>query len=78
MTTINTPEGMQYYRLAQLKGAVKLESVGLRHSKARGRSVRKMAALEIGLKASAKYPEIIAALEAKMAEMLAVREAAVA
>lgn len=68
MTTITTPEGITYARLAALKGAVRLESVGLRHSKIR--SVRKMAALELGLKASAKCPEVLAAIEAKMAAML--------
>ncbi len=68
MTIINTPEGIQFARLAALKGAVRLESIGLRHSKIR--SVRKMAALEMGLKASAKCPEILAAIEAKMATML--------
>ncbi len=30
MTTITTPEGIAYARLAALKGAVRLESVGLR------------------------------------------------
>jgi hypothetical protein len=68
---IDTPAGISYARLAALKGAVRLESVGLRHSKIR--SVRKMAALEMGLKASAKCPEVIAALQAKMDEMLANR-----
>ena len=68
MTTITTPEGIAYARLAALKGAARLESVGLRHSKIR--SVRKMAALELGLKASAKCPEVLAAIEAKMATML--------
>ncbi len=68
MTTITTPEGIAYARLAALKGAVRLESVGLRHSKIR--SVRKMVALELGLKASAKCPEVLAAIEAKMAAML--------
>ncbi len=68
MTIINTPEGIQFARLAALKGAVRLESIGLRHSKIR--SVRKMAALEMGLKASAKCPEVLAAIEAKMATML--------
>ncbi len=68
MTIINTPEGIQFARLAALKGAVRLESIGLRHSKIR--SVRKMAALEMGLKASAKCPEVLAAIEAKLATML--------
>lgn len=68
MTIINTPEGIQFARLAALKGAVRLESIGLRHSKIR--SVRKLAALELGLKASAKCPEVLAAIEAKMATML--------
>lgn len=68
MTMINTPEGINYARLAALRGAVRLESIGMRHSKVR--SVRKMAALEMGLKPSAKCPEVIAALEAKMAAIL--------
>ena len=66
MTTISTPEGIAYTRLAALKGAVRLESLGMKHSSRR--SIRKMAALEMGLKANAKHEEVIAALKAKEAD----------
>lgn len=33
-TTIDTPEGINAYRLLALKGALKLETLGMRHSRA--------------------------------------------
>ncbi len=68
MTTISTPEGIHYARLAALKGAVRLESIGL---KRRGVSARKVAIQTLGLKSTAKHDEVIAALKAKMDEILA-------
>ena len=67
-TIITTPDGIQYARLAALRGAVKLESLGLRHS--RIRSVRKLAAIEMGLKPTAKAADVIAALKTRMDELL--------
>jgi hypothetical protein len=71
---LNTPNGITFARLAALKGAVRLESVGLKHSS--GKSMRKLAAVEMGLKPSAKHIEVIAALAAKMEELLNARPAA--
>jgi hypothetical protein len=39
MTIIDTPHGIEYARLAALKGAIKLEKIGLRR---RGRSALKI------------------------------------
>lgn len=62
----DTPAAISVFRLLSMKGRVSLESKGL---KSRGFSARKMMALEMGLKPSAKYAEVIAAIEAKVAEM---------
>ena len=50
------------WQLLQWRAAVRLEAAGMRHSS--GRSVRKHAALTLGLKASAKPEAGIAAIEA--------------
>lgn len=65
---INTPDGIAFYRLASMKSAVKLESKGMKMS--RGRSITPMARKEFGLKARAPHSEVIAAIEAKMQEMM--------
>ena len=65
---VNTPEGITYYRLAAMKGAIKLEARGMKMS--RGVNVTAMARKELGLKARAPHAEVIAALEAKLASML--------
>ena len=75
MTMIDTPNGIQYAMWAARKGAVRLESIGLRHSKIG--SVRKLCCRDLGLKLSTKAPEVIAAIEAKMAALLAARDAEV-
>lgn len=65
---LNTPEAISYARLASMKGAVKLESVGMKMR--RGVNVTAMARKEFGLKARAPHKEVIAAIEAKMADLL--------
>ena len=65
---INTTDGIAFARLASMKGAVKLESKGMKMS--RGLNVTAMARKELGLKARAPHAEVIAALEAKMQAML--------
>ena len=67
MTTINTPEGIAYAQLAMLKGAVKLEKAGM---KCRGTSRTVYARKVFGLKARAPHDEVIAAIQAKMDEIL--------
>lgn len=71
MTTILTGNGIEYAALCALKGAVKLEKVGMRHSS--GRSMRKRAALAMGLKSGASHDNVIAALEKRIHEMLVVQ-----
>ena len=65
---VNTPDGIAFARLASMKGAVKMESRGMKMS--RGLNVTAMARKELGLKARAPHAEVIAALEAKMTAML--------
>ena len=50
-TIIDTPEGIAFARLAALKGAVKLEAMGMRRS--RGPSALSIAKREYGLKGNA-------------------------
>jgi hypothetical protein len=69
---LDTPHGITYFQLAAMKGAVKLEALGMKHSS--GRSVRKHACQILGLKPSTKAAEVVKALEAKLAEMLAEKQ----
>lgn len=68
MTVMLTGDGIVYAQLCALKGAVKLEKVGMRHSS--GRSARKHAAKLMKLKPRASYDDVIAALEKRINEML--------
>jgi hypothetical protein len=61
------PVGTKIFQLLAVKGALRLESLGMKHSKIR--SLRKVWALEMGLKANAKYPEILAKIEEKLTEL---------
>lgn len=63
----DTPESIYHYRLCALKGALKLEAKGLRHSKLG--SVRKIVCKELGLKPSTKAPKVLESLEAKIKEI---------
>lgn len=47
-------------RLIALKGAVRLEATGMKHSS--GRSMRKVACAELGMKANARHDDVIGAL----------------
>ena len=74
-TTIDTtmPDHMVYFRLAQMKGALKLESAGM---KVRQSPLRPKLAAEFGLTPRAPYEKFIAAIQAKMDEVIAARAAA--
>lgn len=50
------------WQLLQWRAAVRLEAAGMRHSS--GKSVRKFAAIQLGLKPTAKADVVIAAIEA--------------
>ena len=61
--------GVTVFQLLAVKGAIKLEKLGMKHSS--GKSIRKMWALQLGLKANAKHDEVIAAIEKKLEEVRA-------
>ena len=59
-------EAVNLFQLIAVKSAIKLESLGMRHSS--GKSVRKMWAVQMGLKPTAKAEVVIAAIQAKIDE----------
>ena len=65
---ITGQDGIEYAQLAALKGAVKLEKIGMRHSS--GRSMRRRAAIMMKLSPSAKHETVINALERRRNELL--------
>lgn len=67
--TICTGNGVTVFQLLAVKGALRLESIGLKHSS--GRSLRKFWALQMGLKANAKVEQVLEAIEKKLAEVRA-------
>jgi len=69
MSLTITGNGITLYHWAALKGAVKLEGHGLRHSS--GRSATAHAKKLLGLKRNATRAEVVAALEAKIEEVRA-------
>lgn len=66
---IDTPEGIAYAQLAALKQAVRLESMGMKHSS--GKSMRKVAAIKMGMRATAKADDVIGALNREMERLVA-------
>lgn len=62
-TSVTTPEGIEYVRLAALKGRITLESKGLKFS---GGSTRAKIAKELGLKPRDKHELFIAELRRRM------------
>jgi hypothetical protein len=57
------------WNLLQLRAAIKMEKVGMRHSS--GRSARKKAALSLGLKANTPHDQVIEAINT---EILKIRD----
>lgn len=66
--TLSGDTEIAYFRLAQLKGALKLEGAGM---KGRQSPLRPKIADEFGLKPRAKHSEFIAVIQAKMDQMIA-------
>lgn len=64
----DTPDSISYFRFASLKGALKLEKVGL---KTRGGALRPKLAKEFGLSPKAPHADFIAYCESKMAILIA-------
>jgi hypothetical protein len=61
---INTPEGIKYVQMAAAKGAIRLEKLGMRHSKIG--SVKNAWAKHLGMRPRATHDEVIAELEKRM------------
>jgi hypothetical protein len=64
--TTFTGNGISLFRLASLKGMVKLDKLGMRHS---GGPIRPRIAAEFGLKPRDSHDKFIAAIEAKIAAL---------
>jgi hypothetical protein len=65
---IATPNGISYAQLASLKGAVKLEALGMRHSS--GKRMSAVAKKRLGLKMSTPIATAIMTIQDKMNELL--------
>jgi hypothetical protein len=59
-----TPDEIEYFRLASLKAAVKLEAVGIKVRA--GNAVTPQVRMQLGLKRRAPHAEVIALLQSKM------------
>lgn len=68
MATTFTGKGIDVFRLQVAKSAIELESKGLRMS--RGRQWSTVMRIEFGLKRNAPHAVIIAAIDAKLAELV--------
>ena len=68
MSTANTPRHLEYWQLASVKGALKLESKGLKHSS--GKSLRPAWAKHLGLKPRDSYEKYIETIQARMEVLL--------
>jgi hypothetical protein len=66
-TVIDTPQGIEYYRLAACKARVKIEKAGI---KFKGPSTTAAMRVEFNLPPRAKHDLVIAAIQAKMEELL--------
>lgn len=62
-TIICTGDGIAVFQLLAVRGALKLEKLGM---KSRGGSIRKGWALRLGLKANAKHDEVIAEINRRL------------
>lgn len=74
MTTLTTKSEIEYFQLASLKGALKLESKGMTHSGMRGKKLRPMWAETLGLKPRDSYEKFIEVVQGKMDEMLKAKQ----
>jgi len=76
IATCDTPNEIAYFRLASLKGQLKLESKGLKMST--GRALRPQIAAEFGLKPRDSYDKFITVIQGLMDKAIADRAAAIA
>lgn len=71
----DNPDSIEYFQLSAAKAAIKLESVGLKHSS--GKCVRKMWALHFGLSARAKHDEVTSCIKQRMEFLLTAKQGGV-
>lgn len=64
MTTMTTPEQISRFQLLQLRGCLKMEAKGMRHSKLG--KLRKPVALMLGMKPNTKIEEVIAEIQKRL------------
>jgi hypothetical protein len=64
MTTLTTPEQISRFHLASLKGAVKMEKLGMKHSS--GHSATAHARKLFGLKRTASHDEVLACIQKEL------------
>lgn len=76
MNTANTSRHVTYWQLASVKGALKLESLGLKHSS--GKALRPAWAKHLGLKPRDSYEKYIEVIQARMDVLLEEERAAAA
>ena len=70
MTTVDTPDEIRYAQLASAKGAIKLEKLGLRHSRLGKNGVKKSWAAHYNLGPRATHDEVIAKIKEEMQALL--------
>jgi len=67
MTIVNTPDGIRFAQLLSVRGMIRLQAMGMRHSS--GKNVRKIWALHYGMKPNAKAADVLARIEAELEEL---------
>lgn len=70
---LNTPEAIDFFRLCQLRGALKMEARGMYHS--RLGKIRKPVALMLGMKANTKIEAVIEEIQKRIDAAQAAKEA---
>lgn len=68
---VNTPDGIRFAQLLSVRGMIRLEKLGMKHSC--GRSVRKIWALHYGLKQNAKADLVLAKIQNDLDKLMADR-----
>jgi len=71
---LDTTDGINFFRLCQLRGALKMEARGMMHS--RMGKIRKPVALSLGMKANTKIEEVIAEVQKRIDNAIKEKEEA--
>ncbi len=70
---LDTPEAIDFFQLCQLRGCLKMEARGMRHS--RMGKIRKPVAVMLGMKPNTKIEDVIAELQKRIEAAQAAKEA---